>query len=231
MSSDWLNTILLLEEYNISFQVTTVLTKYNDSIESLAEIFNFLKKLKNVSRWEIRIAFKSLYSKKDFDSIKISKSIIDSIDQWIRGIRETAMLNILWSPNDMNKYFKSENGSNEFLGSRCSANLSHMVILPDGKVTICEQLYWDPRFIIGDISKQTIEEIWNSPRALKLAFPQRSDFRDQSVCKTCDIFDKCFSFPNKCFADILKGYGKENWDYPDPRCKKAPKFKHDLLHF
>jgi len=106
----------------------------------------------------------------------------------------------------------------------------NIFILPDGKVTICEQLYWDSRFIIGDLTTQSIEEVWNSPRALELSFPKREDFRDESVCKGCDIFEECLSFPNKCFADVLKGYGKENWDYPDPRCIKAPKFTYDLCH-
>ena len=29
-----------------------------------------------------------------------------------------------------------------------------MYILPDGKVTICEELYWNEHFIIGDVTKQ-----------------------------------------------------------------------------
>ena len=41
-------------------------------------------------------------------------------------------------------------------------------VLPDGKVSACEQLYWHPQFIIGDLKKQSIEEIWNSPKAWEL---------------------------------------------------------------
>lgn len=37
--------------------------------------------------------------------------------------------------------------------------------MPDGKVTICEELYWHPHFIIGDLKKQTLKEIWNSQKA------------------------------------------------------------------
>jgi radical SAM protein with 4Fe4S-binding SPASM domain len=139
-------------------------------------------------------------------------------------------MNILWSPSfSDDRYFKSEEGSRHFVGSRCSANFSHMVSMPDGKVTLCEQLYWNPRFIIGDLSTQSIEEVWNSPRALELAFPKKSNFRDDSVCKKCSIFDTCYTTHNKCYADVLKAYGDENWDYPDPRCVYAPPFIHDLL--
>ena len=28
---------------------------------------------------------------------------------------------------------------------------------------------------------------------------------------------------NDCFPNIMKVYGKEHWDYPDPRCDKAPR--------
>src|SRR5208337_3958023 len=106
---------------------------------------------------------------------------------------------------------QTNEGSRKFIGSKCSANSSHVVLLPDGKVTICEQLYWDPRFIIGDLSVQSIEEVWYSPRALELAFPKKLEFSDKSACKLCSIFDECYSYPNRCLADVLKAYGKENW--------------------
>ena len=224
------HTINLLDKYDVEFQVATVLTTYNDKVENLMALHTFLSKFKNLRRWEIRVGFKSLYSKDDFNKIKLSRTAINVVDEWVKEIKQTTIMNILWSTDDGEKYFKAEGGSRKFKGARCSANYSNMVILPNGKVTICEQLYWNPRFIIGDLTTQSIEEVWNSPRALELSFPKRENFRDESACKECDIFEECLSFPNKCFADVLKGYGKENWDYPDPRCIKAPKFTHDLCH-
>jgi len=221
-------TITHIDKHGIGFQVATVLTTYNETIDSLEQLHDFLSKFKNLRRWEIRVGFKSLYSRGDFDQIKLSKDSINTINQWVENIKKTTSVNILWSTDDGGKYFKTEEGSRKFTGSRCSANYSNMVILPDGKVTICEQLYWNPRFIIGDVSKQSIAEVWNSPRALELAFPKREHFRDESICKKCNIFDECLSFPNKCYADVLKGYGDKNWDYPDPRCAKAPSFINEL---
>ncbi|MDR0798257.1 MAG: radical SAM protein [Dysgonamonadaceae bacterium] len=223
------HTLLLLEQKNVQFQVATIITQYNDDLEMLEEMHEFLRDFKNIVRWEIRVAFKSLYSRADFDTIKISRETENRIARWIDQKKETTPLNIQWSPSGGDlRYFKCEGGSRHFAGSRCSANYSHMVILPDGKVSICEQLYWNPRFLIGDVSKQSIEEVWNSPRALELAFPKKENFRDASVCKKCSIFDECFAYPNKCFADVLKGYGDENWDFPDPRCKCAPEFIYEL---
>jgi hypothetical protein len=91
-----------------------------------------------------------------------------------------------------------------------------------------EQLYWTPAFIIGDVSQQSIEEVWNSPWALKLANLTQDDFRDKSVCKSCALFDECISYNNRCVLDIVKAYGIENIDYPDPRCAQAPKFINEL---
>lgn len=72
-----------------------------------------------------------------------------------------------------------------FNGAVCSALSSHLFILPDGKVTICEQLYWNPRFIIGDAKKSGLKEIWQSPEALHLCNLSRKDLSRQSKCKAC----------------------------------------------
>lgn len=221
-------TITLLNQHNVKFQISTVLTNYNNDVDGLEKMYSFLSKLKNINRWEIRVGFKSLYSKENFEHIKIKKKEIIEIDKWICNKKESSTISILWSPNDESKYFATNEGSRNFTGSRCSANYSHMIILPDGQVTICEQLYWNPRFLIGNIREKSIKDIWNSPKALALAFPKKEDFSDKSVCKSCKIFDECMTFPNRCIADILKGYGNENWDYPDPRCSKAPKLINKL---
>lgn len=221
-------TLAAVERHAIRFQISTVLTRYNDSVASLEKMRAFLSPLKHLVRWEIRVGFKSLYSRSGFDDIKIGTQEVEQIARWITEIGKECPIPILWSENK-DKYFKTSGGSRHFPGSRCSANYSHMVLLPDGKVTICEQLYWNERFLIGDIKENGIREIWNSPRALQLAFPKRSDFRPDSVCSNCEIFDQCLTFPNRCIADILKGYGWENADYPDPRCEKAPAFIHPLV--
>lgn len=105
-----------------------------------------------------------------------------------------------------------------------------MFILPDGKVTICEQLYWNKNFLIGDLAKMSISEVWNSPRALYLAHRQQNDYSSDSYCHKCKIFDTCKANLNDCFPNIMKVYGKEHWDYPDPRCDKAPRNISDKIY-
>lgn len=98
-----------------------------------------------------------------------------------------------------------------------------MFVLPDGEVTICEQLYWNKHFLIGDLKKDSIEEVWNSANALYLANRKREDYSKQSACRECKIFEICKKEMNECFPNIMKVYGSDHWDFPDPRCDKAPR--------
>lgn len=216
------STISLIDKYQ-PFQVATILTRYNNDIETLENMYMFLCEQKNITQWEIRVGFKSLYAKQSFEEIQIDRKDIKKIGNWILKKRTVSVFPIKWSPGHEVDFFKSENGSNSFPGSRCSANSRHLFILPDGKVTICEQLYWNKKFIIGDIKTQSLAEIWHSERELSLAYMKQDDYSCDSACRNCDIFDKCKSNMNSCYANILKVYGNEHWDFPDPRCAKAPR--------
>ncbi|MGP1547639.1 MAG: SPASM domain-containing protein [Prevotella sp.] len=80
------------------------------------------------------------------------------------------------------------------------------------------------KFYLRNIKNNSISEIWNSPRALYLANIPQSNIREDNVCSDCTLYSKCSAYPNKCYADVLKAYGDDNWDFPDPRCNKAPQF-------
>ncbi|MDY0324462.1 MAG: SPASM domain-containing protein, partial [Candidatus Carbobacillus sp.] len=77
---------------------------------------------------------------------------------------------ILAGYEDINEYKKSFVEKEKIFNKRaiCTANISQFCILPDGQVTICEELYWQPNFIIGNILTNTIDEIWQSKKALDL---------------------------------------------------------------
>lgn len=215
---------------SIRFQAATVLTNINDSTENLEEVAHFLKDLDRLERWEIRVAFRSLYSKDNFESIKSSRNQISTIEKWIEVKQKNFPTEILWSPDDDVKYKKSVGGSSKFEGPICSANMSNMIILPDGAVSVCEQLYWNENFIIGDICKNTIKEIWNSSKAIGLWKRKQSSINPQSPCRTCSDFAPCFQASNRCYANIMKAYGMENFDYPDPRCVLASNFINTITH-
>ena len=220
--------IELLEKNRIHMQLASVLTKKTASIANLEEMRIYLSSLGYLNRWTIRIGFPSLYSSVDYNKWKVNKEFKSELDKWYEEAEGKSKFTISLDKGKEESYNKSTTGSKDFPGARCSANITHMVILPDGKVTICEQLYWNPRFIIGDILNNSIQEIWQGAQASRLArFPQNS-IGVKSPCGTCELYDKCQSFPNKCYPDILKAYGDDNWDFPDLRCAFAPPHIHEL---
>lgn len=215
-----------LSDNDIEFRIATVLTTINSSLEEIENLFNFICKFPTVKSWTIRCAMRSLYSSTTFESLKLSPSQIDDIDNLLKKLKAKCSFDISYELRPEDKYFKGENGSPSFQSSRCSANYSNVMVLPDGKVTICEQLYWNPNYIIGDISQQNLHDIWNSNKALSLAVRCEEDLQINNPCKDCKLLDKCNSYPNRCIVDVIKAYGEENSDYPDPRCIKAPKPKY-----
>ncbi len=223
-------SIRQIEEEGIRYQIATVLTNINDSLENLNDMYDYFSQLEHLERWELRIAFKSLYSKSNFDEIKSSRSNIQAIGKWIDEHKAGFPCEILWSPDDDAKYHKTKGGSQYFEENLCSANISNMVILPDGQVTVCEQLYWNENFIIGNVKDHSLKEIWTSDKAIGLWKRKQESISTDSPCSTCKIFEKCFTASNRCYADIMKAYGTENYDYPDPRCYWAPEFINTVTH-
>lgn len=104
----------------------------------------------------------------------------------------------------------------------CAGNVSSFFMLPDGKVTLCEQLYWHPFFILGDLNRQSIMEMWQSEKALSLWNFSQDEVRDCSPCKTCSEFEECRRGQGNCWRIAVSTYGTENYDFPAPNCPKAP---------
>lgn len=110
----------------------------------------------------------------------------------------------------------------------CSGNLNALYILPDGKVTICEELYWHPHFIIGDLKKQTLKEIWNSQKAKDIFYLKQSSIPSDSPCSSCQDFFECRKYKHICWRDTILAYGADKWYYPDISCPKAPHINKDI---
>ena len=111
------------------------------------------------------------------------------------------------------------NKQNFFSRSFCSGLFSSLFILPNGKVTMCEQLYWNyPRFIVGDVMNNSLEDIWNSNESNSLYYIKSTDIPKDSNCHSCKDFQKCREGRQVCYRDIVMEYGKDKWYYPDTKC-------------
>jgi radical SAM protein with 4Fe4S-binding SPASM domain len=226
-----MNGIKMLDKSGLNYRINSVLTTYNTKEEVFDELFGFISELKNITDWRITPAVNSYWIEYDFfQKLKPYKKEIKSLFEYIENkIIPYSKIPILLNHPAVNREFHyCSTGSKDFNGVDCSALNNHLFILPDGKATICEQLYWLPKFIIGDVSINSISEVWNSNVAIKLANLKRKDIQNNSPCKICDLFESCFKDRNRCWSDIIKAYGYENWDYPDPRCALAPSMINDL---
>jgi radical SAM protein with 4Fe4S-binding SPASM domain len=226
-----LQGIIELDNSGLKYRITSVLTTYNAKSDVIEELFRFIAILKNISDWRITPAVNSNWiDYEKFRKIKSNKKEIESLYEFVESeiIPHSTIPILLNRPAIEREFHYCKTGSMDFKGLKCSALNNQLFILPDGKATICEQLYWLPQFLIGDLSIDTITEVWNSTKAKKILYLRRDDIQDESPCKACKLFEPCFKAGNRCWVDIVKAYGNENWDYPDPRCAFAPEMTYDL---
>ena len=226
------NSIRLLCEYGFTVQIDTILTKLNIKENYLLELFEYIKTIPNLAYWEIRVPEYSIYTPESFTEIQASKKEIDFIGHFIEDeIKYKADFQIYFSDEASHYTYRKGKTTDEcFHGGACGILQDRLFILPDGKVSVCEQLYWHPQFIIGDLKEQTISEIWNSTKALKLFEMKANMFRNESRCHTCEALSSCNKRHKRCFVKAIKAYGLDNWDYPDPRCIYAPEIHSKLVY-
>jgi radical SAM protein with 4Fe4S-binding SPASM domain len=229
--SNVLKGIKLLDESGLNYRVNSVLTAYNTKKDIFEKLFDFISGLNHMTDWRITPVANSLWIEYAlFRKIKPSRDEIESLYEYMENeIIPCSKIPIYLNRSAINREFQyCMTGSKDFKGVKCSALNNHLFILPDGKATICEQLYRLPQFIIGDVSIKSLEKVWNSPVATKLLNMERTDIQENSPCKICELFESCYNNRNRCWVDIIKVYGKDNWDYPDPRCALATSMIYDL---
>lgn len=133
------------------------------------------------------------------------------------------MLDINISSYDKDSDFEPNEKSKSFTNRAiCTGGTRNAVLLPNGDLTICEELYDHPQFILGNIKRNSLNEIWNSDKA-KALYNMSDKLNQHSACRNCGDFANCRNNEGVCWKMILMAYGMDNWDYPDPRCPKAPK--------
>jgi len=218
-----IETMLInLRKYNLKFRVNAIVTSYNCSIYQIDSLIQYLKRYSNFAEISLGIVGYSLYKKdtlnySNFPLFEDANILFEFLTNKYGNDRQVIISGITMTEDNVNY------SSDKFFSkAMCTGNLQQFYILPDGKVTICEELYWHPKFIIGDLMKQSIMEVWNSKEAMELHHLNQSIIQKTSPCSTCDTFIRCREYGGVCWREVIKSYGKENWDYPDPRCQYAP---------
>lgn len=210
----------LLNEAGITICVHTILNRYNDSLEDMKSLFEFLSRFSNIRYWRCDMVGKSLYNSTSIEEMLPDPVKQKEISSYMSQLKENAGFVIypVSSPPPVKNISKQEKYDKFMNRGFCTGNFSAVFILPDGKVTICEELYWHPRFIIGDITKQSLEEVWNSEIAKRIYYVEQTLIPKDSYCSECKVFKKCRTFRQVCHKNILKEFGMDRWYYPDPDC-------------
>lgn len=213
-------------------QIDTILTKYNCSESDMVQMYEYAASIPNLAYWEVRVPECSLYTPQTFQDLQASRADIESACRFVRqAIIPKANIRIVVSDETLHQgWHKHKTEETCFPGGSCGMLTVRAFILPDGKVGSCEQLYWHPAFVVGDLRKQTLEEAWNSPKAKKFFDIKPQDLTDGSCCKQCKSNRQCFAQKRRCYVKIVKAYGSKNWQQADPRCIYSPKFENCLIY-
>lgn len=234
VKNDYVEKVLqgleLLDKSSLNYQVASVLTIYNCDLALMIELYNRLSMLKRIRDWRLVPVHHSISKGyKAISNLKPRKEQIVALFDGLVKVVERSPFPVIMNHQVLElRYRYASVGKCPFEGSKCTALRTHLFILPDGKATICEQLYWNPRFIVGDVTKESIREVWNSEKAMRLWQLDKEKLSSDSPCRECAVMEICYSERNRCWADVIKAYGEEGWDYPDPRCERAPELKNRL---
>lgn len=77
---------------------------------------------------------------------------------------------------------------------------SSMTITPDGKVMLYDIVPLDEALFVGDVSRSSILDVWNSEPLQNYAFPKTEQFKG-AVCYECKDLAKCQRKAGYCFRD------------------------------
>ena len=202
----------------LKVRINAVLTPYNADVAALVR---YAGELGNVIQLTISPYGRSLF--KHDDRLFVNDTILERVKETVASLSPCyphMRINVGGAgsppPEDPEQRKLAWSGR-----AFCTANRHSFVILPDGRVTVCEELYDHPAFIIGDLRKQTVMEMWNSAEAKALLHPDQSKIPD-GPCAECNESDLCNGTRGRCWRDVIKSYGLAKYYYPDPRCSKAP---------
>lgn len=208
-----------LRSAGLSVRVNTVLTPFN--APTIGGLLDLLGEMGNVVRVTLTPYGRSLFCHRDelFLSPSDLARIAEDAERRVERFPHMHIIQSGWeasalaSPEEKAKRWRER--------AACTANRHGFIILPDGRVTVCEELYDHPSFIIGDLKRQSVMEMWSSPEALSLLRPDQASV-PEGPCKSCAVYDECNLGRGRCWRDVLKAYGWERPYYPDPRCPEAP---------
>lgn len=211
--------------HKIKLSIRSVLTSQNTSLEEINNLYNFLLRYDNIAKWTLTPMFHSEYILNN-DNLCPENDKLAEIFAFTRGLNPpfSIFYNKLGEKGYLHTQY-SDIADYISKGSTCLANTTSVSILCDGTCTVCEMLYKNPLFVLGNIKERTLEEIWNSDKAISI-FDGNISRNFNSPCNSCRHLFECKGdiFKHVCYVDVVKVHGMENGNQPDPKCPKCKKW-------
>lgn len=208
-------TIHNLDEAGIRVRTNSIITR--ESLHLLPDLVDFLMTL---PLFDIKVApaFLGCYrsnehmlltklQKKWYRKI-MGKKVLQYPDHKINWECEEDILDA--TPEQINGWFTSR--------SYCSSGRTQLVIAPDGKVVTCEQSPQEGVFVCGDVTHQSIMDVWNSEALKRWYEPSREEFQN-TACYDCEDFIFCIHGMGHCWLQNMKMQGRPF--APHPYCPKS----------
>ena len=101
----------------------------------------------------------------------------------------------------------------------CPAGHSSMMICADGKVIPCEQMPETDEYFCGDVSHQSIMEVWNGDRLKDMTYGVSREKFKGTECYDCDEREECHYIKGYCIRDLA--LFTENIFQPPLNCHKC----------
>ena len=105
--------------------------------------------------------------------------------------------------------------------SLCTAGRTVMTICADGKVIPCEQMPETEEYFCGDVSHQSIMDVWNGDRLKEMTYGMPREKFQGAPCYDCEEREECHNVVGYCIRDLAAHYGSIY--QPPPNC-----YRHDL---
>ena len=210
-------------KYGIKVLTRTVLTSLNSDLDDIKKLYGFFTKFPCITEWSLTPAFLSEYKEENYLKLEPRNEDLEKLYPFLTSsdLKITVVLNRL---DEQGYKLQRCDTVEDFVthNTICVANSTVISILANGQCSVCEMLYVHPEFILGDIRTDSIDNIWNSQKALDLYVAHQLQTDAKSPCHTCKVFSECKqSFGKRvCYMDIMKS--GLPIDGPDPRCPKSP---------
>jgi len=217
-------TLNELTKANFRIKINSVITKYNDSVDDVKSLLDFLSEFSITQQIVIPAGF-TLYKPSVFmPSVKNIQLIKDFLHSYKENYKFSISLSDYAKKEEF--FMKKTDKENAFnRRALCTGNINQIYILPNGDVTLCEGLMFNKAFIMGNVNNKSLKEIWDEN---KCAYLMNQSVHKGSICGKCIDFESCHSEKGVCWKLSILAYGDENFHFPDPRCPKAPKLKNKL---